>query len=366
MRSAVAAFASLLLVLTPAAAGSQSESAPEAGTDSGVEAERGEHAVILLYHHVSRDTPPSTSVSPERFEDHLEFLEAGGYRVWPLQRLLAAVYDGAAELPPDVVAITFDDAYESVLGEAHPRLAARGWPYTVFVNTDAVDAGHSPYLGWDELRRLADAGVAIENHSAAHGHMAAPRGDESRAEWEARVDADLARAHRRISEEVGSSPEVFAYPYGEDSPALAGRVGDDYRFALVQRSGAIGPGTDPLAIPRFPMATGFSTIERLELAVRSRPLPVEETETRAVGDRGDIRWIRLRLDADGFRLDSLGCFSGSGDRLPVEIRSSDPIVVGIDVADVGRAGRNKVNCTAPAADGSGDFYWYSFQWLVRS
>lgn len=366
MRRAIAALSLLLLGLASPAACCAADSRSPGPIRSAVDSGRAGHAVILLYHHVSRDTPASTSVTPQRFDEHLEFLDAGGYRVWPLQRVLAAVYDGAEALPPDVVVITFDDAYESVLAEAHPRLASRGWPYTIFVNTDAVDAGHSPYLSWDELRGLAEDGAAIGNHSAAHGHMAAPRGDESRAEWQARVDADLARAQRRIREEIGSPPQVFAYPYGEDSPALAERVGDDYRFALVQRSGAIGPGTDPLAIPRFPMATGFSTIDRLELAVRSRPLPVDGTETRTTGDRGDIEWLRLRLGEGGFRLDALGCFSGGGDRLPVEVRSSDPTVVGIDVAGVGRAGRNKVNCTSPAADGSGDFYWYSFQWLVEA
>ena len=32
------------------------------------------HGVILVYHHVSASTPPSTSISPEDFERHLEYL----------------------------------------------------------------------------------------------------------------------------------------------------------------------------------------------------------------------------------------------------------------------------------------------------
>lgn len=323
-----------------------------------------DHAVILLYHHVSADTPASTSVSPEQFEGHLDALESGGYRVWPLPRVLAAVYDQAEPLPPDVVTITFDDAYASVFSEARPRLRARGWPYSVFVNTDAIDAGHSPYMDWDDLRTLEEEGVTIGNHSAAHGHMATPQSDESKSAWRERVETDVDQAHRRLAEEIGQPPEIFAYPYGEDSPALAGVVGERYRWALAQRSGPVGPLTDPLSIPRFPLATGFASLDRLTLAIRSRPLPVRRFETRADGRGGDIDWIRLTLDSGGYRAGQLGCFSGAGDALSVEREAGEAAVIRIDVDGIGRAGRNKVNCTAPASDDSGDFYWYSYQWLI--
>jgi peptidoglycan/xylan/chitin deacetylase (PgdA/CDA1 family) len=322
------------------------------------------HAVILLYHHVAVDTPASTSVTPERFEAHLDWLAREQYRVWPLERLLAAVIDGAEPVPEDVVAITFDDAYESVHDAAAPRLAARGWPYTVFVNTDAIDAGHAPYMGWAQLRELAGRGAEIGNHSAAHGHMARPRDDESRAAWRERIRADIGRSHERIAEEIGREPGVFAYPYGEDSPELAELVGERYPWALVQRSGAAGPLTDPLAVPRFPMATGFASLDRLALAARSRPLPVRDVETGGRGERGDLAWIRLTLAADGFSVARLACFSAGGDALDLDVESGPPDRVRIDVAGIGRPGRNKVNCTAPADDGSGTFYWYAHQWLV--
>ena len=190
---------------------------------------------------------------------------------------------GAEDIPERVVALTFDDAYESVYTEAYPRLSERGWPYTVFANTDAIDAGHSPYMSWAKLRELAEDHVAIENHSAAHAHMSRPEPGESERDWRRRVRADIQKAHGRIAEEIGTAPELFAYPYGEDSPALAEVVAEDHEYGLAQRSGPVGPLTDPLSIPRFPMATGFASLDRLELAVRSRPLPVSETKTRPAG-----------------------------------------------------------------------------------
>ena len=326
------------------------------------------HAVILLYHHVSEKTPASTSVTPTQFEQHLDFLVEHDYRVLPLERVLDAVLKEAEDIPERVVAVTFDDAYESIYTEAHPRLSARGWPYTVFANTDAIDSGHSPYMSWAKLRELAEDGVAIGNHSAGHAHMSRPEAGESERDWRRRVRADIQKAHGRIAEEIGTAPELFAYPYGEDSPALAEVVAEDHEYGLAQRSGPVGPLTDPLSIPRFPMATGFASLDRLELAVRSRPLPVSETNTRPAGSRGngDLNRIDLKIEAGGFRAGQLNCFAGSGQRLETSMDGTGPYRVTIDVAVVGTPGRNKINCTAPAADGSGDFYWFSWQWLVES
>jgi len=328
-------------------------------------AARSDHGVILLYHHVSGETPASTSVTPERFEAHLDYLEENDFEVWSLYRLLAAALDGEETVPDNVVAITFDDAYESVYSEAWPGLRERGWPFAVFVNTDAVDAGHSPYMDWDQLRTLYENGVTIGNHSASHGHLIARSDGESRSEWAARVRQDIERADRRIVEEIGVEPDLFAYPYGEDSKALAELVGERHDFALAQRSGAVGRHTDRLSVPRFPMASGFDGMDRFALAVDSRPLPVLESRPSPPGDgvRGPLDSLRLRLAEGDYREGQIACFSSSGKRLDTTLEEGAPHRLEIEVERLGSTGRNKINCTAPAADGSGDYFWHAYQWV---
>lgn len=323
------------------------------------------HGVVLLYHHVSEATPPSTSVTPERFEAHLNYLEEHDFEVWPLTRLLKAAVRGEETLPDKVVAITFDDAYESVHAEAWPRLRARGWPFAVFVNTDAVDAGHSPYMSWQQLGELAEDGVIIGNHSASHGHLIARAEGESGAEWAARVAADIERAGRRISDEIGADSGLFAYPFGEDSAELAGLVDEHHDFGLAQRSGAVGPTTDALSLPRFPMAEGFDDLDRFSLAVHSRPLPVVKARPSPPGDgvRGPIERVYLTLADGGYRRGQLACYLSRGERLATTLETGPPHRLEIAVEGRGASGRNKINCTAPAADGSGDYFWYAFQWV---
>lgn len=326
---------------------------------------RADHAVVLLYHHVSEKTPGSTSVTPEQFESHLEYLEDNGFEVWPLARVLETLLDEKRGVPDNVVAITFDDAYESVYDEALPRLSRRDWPFTVFVNTDAVDAGHDPYLDWARLRELHEKGVAIENHSATHAHLLKRESGETRADWQERVRADIERAHARIEAEVGRAPRLFAYPYGEDSAALAEMVGEFYDHALVQRSGAAGAHTDPLAVPRFPMATGFDGMDRFAMAVNARALPVGDVDPDPPGDgvREPIDRLQLTLFDNGYRKGGISCFSGAGERLDIDLVEGDPGGIRINLGGHGAPGRNKINCTAPAADGSGDYYWYAYQWV---
>ena len=107
---------------------------------------------VLLYHHVSDETPGSTSVSPATFEAHLQLIKEEGYEVVPVSRIVDALVNGS-EMDSRWVAITFDDAYESVGSTAAPMLAERGWPFTVFISTDFVDDGYGLYLSWDALRR---------------------------------------------------------------------------------------------------------------------------------------------------------------------------------------------------------------------
>ena len=52
------------------------------------------HGVILVYHHVSVSTPPSTSISPADFERHLEYLEQNNFNVIPLDKMLTTLRAG--------------------------------------------------------------------------------------------------------------------------------------------------------------------------------------------------------------------------------------------------------------------------------
>ncbi|HEU0304987.1 MAG TPA: polysaccharide deacetylase family protein [Gaiellaceae bacterium] len=102
-----------------------------------------ELAVVLSFHGVVRrvdDTAIQVNhVDLEAFARIVERVRAQ-YEVVTLDDVAAAVR-GEAPLPERAAALTFDDAYRSVLEVADPLLSEHGLPYAVFVPSRLVDAG---------------------------------------------------------------------------------------------------------------------------------------------------------------------------------------------------------------------------------
>lgn len=312
-----------------------------------------DHAVILLYHHISQETPPSTSVTPERFTAHLDYLEDNGFVVMPLQSLLEQALEGGP-LPDNAVAITFDDAYQSVFTEAAPRLAARDWPFTVFLASQPLDDQVPGYMSWQQARELLAMGASIGGHSHSHDYLARRRPGESESQWLQRAEREVDRNLQRIVAELAIEVESFAFPFGEYTPGIKQVLHDRQLYGLAQQSGALGQFTDPLQIPRFPMSTGQDDLQRLGLAVNSRPLPVVEEHENG-------GWLQITL-GDSAEPPVVSCFSASGERIPVKRPQQRTYRIELPRT---RTGRNKVNCTAPTGEKSGEFYWYSYLWLGR-
>ncbi|MFN2289344.1 MAG: polysaccharide deacetylase family protein [Chromatocurvus sp.] len=324
-----------------------------------------DHGVILMYHHVDAATPASTSVTPAQFRNHLDYIEDNGFRVVSLSDLLRGIYH-SGDVPEHAVAITFDDAYASVYREALPELMSRDMPFTVFVATAAVDQDHANSLSWQQLQQLAASGLATFGaHSVTHDHLL--RGSEhaiSQA-WVARAAAEIDGSVERLAQQLpGAFIQAFAYPFGEYSGALQSLVASRGLYGLAQQSGALGAGTPATAIPRFPMATGFDSTDRLATALNARPLPVAQVrhgDTLIPEGRTPPSTLRFDLVADErFRRDALACYSTEGEALDVG-READEVTVKLPPL---RAGRNKINCTAPSIGQQGEFFWYSQQWIV--
>ena len=306
-------------------------------------------AVVLLYHHVSSDTPPSTSVSPGAFLAHLEYLQEQNFAVLHLTDILAAMRNGTP-LPKKTVAITFDDAYQSVHDTAMPMLAARGWPFTVFVNTEATSTSSSLYMDWGDLRRVLAAGGDVQNHSHRHGYLAYPVAGETPEAWRDRVLEDIEIAQSLIQTHLGTTPTLFAYPYGEYSPGLEKLVEASALMGIGQHSGAVGAQSDFFAIPRHPFYAGADGLERFKTRVHTEPLYI------TVKPKGPMRvrpTSRVTLHLEAAELDKVSCFF-DGRAVNIE---------GDQLRDLGPFAkrRTKLNCTKSL--GAGRFQWWSYLFI---
>jgi peptidoglycan/xylan/chitin deacetylase (PgdA/CDA1 family) len=93
--------------------------------------------------------PWSLCVSPEHFEGHLQAIREWGTPL-QLDELIDRLTSGT--LPPNAVALTFDDGYASILSQARPLLEQYEVPATMFVPTAAL--AQEREFWWDELERI--------------------------------------------------------------------------------------------------------------------------------------------------------------------------------------------------------------------
>ena len=320
-------------------------------------------AVILLYHHVSTTTPLSTSVTPETLKKHLDYLKNNGFTVLPLTTILSTLKQ-KKELPPKSIAITFDDAYDSILHNALPLLKEKGYAFTVFVNTQSVLGSYKNILTWDELKILQKNKGTIANHTSNHPHMVRYLKDESKKEWESRIKLEITKAQKLLKEKLGVSNNLFAYPYGEYNKDVQNILQDIGYIGLAQQSGAIGQTLNTLEIPRFPMATNYSNMKRFATSVNSKQLPVKNVKIGMkilLQNETSEHFFSFELLKGDYRKEQLACYSSSGEKL---LLSLNDMKVNIRLPSWS-VGRKKINCTAPSKTQKGVFYWYSQLWLIK-
>ena len=317
------------------------------------------NAAILLYHHVSSSTPASTSISPEAFKSHMEYLDAH-HTVVSLQDVVSAIQHNST-LPENAVAITFDDGYANILDNAHPILADLGFPYTVFINPDEIGVGPKQ-LTWEQVIAMHNDGVVFANHTLDHLHML--NGEQAMGEraWLEKVWQNVESAEKKIEDKLDISLKYLAYPFGEYNTALANKLKAEGYIGFGQHSGAVGLSSDMQALPRFPAAGPYANLATLKTKLNSLAMPVTQSSHKdpRMTTRNLSSPISLTIDSDDVRLTQVNCFFG-GD--PIET-SLEENVLTFTLDETLPVGRSRVNCTAPSNAQSGRYYWYSTPFFV--
>lgn len=209
-------------------------------------------SVAVLAYHAIDDSDSVLSVSPSTFAEHMRILQSLRVRVVGLEQLM--------DPPPsqrktdDLVAITFDDGFESVYRHAFPVLQRHGFPATVFLVTDYCGRSNAwpgqppwvpeaPLLGWPAVREMAEHGIGFGSHSRTHPDLTRLRPPD--------VHDELIVSKKIIEDHTGQPVETLAYPYGAHDRRLRELARTHYAIACTADLGYVGPGADPAAIPRL-------------------------------------------------------------------------------------------------------------------
>ena len=324
--------------------------------------------VVLQYHHVSKQTPKSTSIDPALYRAHLKHLEDKKFDIVDILQLKKWLERGDA-LPDRAVVITFDDGYKSVYTTAYPELKKRGWPFTVFVNTKAHDEKNPHFMSWDQLREMTKYGAVIANHTDSHPHLIRQQSYESYQQWQSRRLAEVEFAEKRIKKELGEGHKLFAYPYGEYDQKLQANLKRMGFLAFGQQSGPISKASSHQALPRFAFGGVYGDLSDFATKVNSLPFP--ESRIKVSNSNGKVLEDPLLPEGEGkpvlriasplmAYIEQVACYASGQGKIKSEIRG------GTLVAYANRPlppGRSRYNCTAHA--GAGRYYWHSQLFIRR-
>jgi biofilm PGA synthesis lipoprotein PgaB len=323
------------------------------------------HLTILQYHHVSTATPASTSISPEQFTRHLDWLGENDFNVMALPEALNILRtDGA--LPDKTVAITFDDGYLDNFQTAFPILRERNLPFTVFINPEPHDAGRKSWASWEQLNEMAAHGATIANHTNSHLFMVRPNVGENNKAWLQRLRVEVEYAESRIQAKTGQSHKILAYPYGESNKDVRELIEDLGFVALGQQSGAVWAGSDFVDLPRFPLSGVYASMNSFQTKMQSLPMavdsarPLSRSKDNTLDSDETLPVLRLQLANKSQVV--LNCFASGQDAINVDYKGAG--LYEIQAKEALPKGRSRYNCTH-ASDAPGRYFWYSFAWIKR-
>ncbi|WP_338519417.1 polysaccharide deacetylase family protein [Alteromonas gracilis] len=280
------------------------------------------NAVILLYHHVSTQTPASTSISPSKFKEHMVYLKEN-HAVVSLQEVVNALKN-KTPLPDKAVAITFDDGYANILENAHPVLTELGFPYTIFINPGEIGVGPKQ-LTWEQVESMRNEGVSFANHTMDHLHMLNNMQSMGQKAWLENVWQNVEEAQKQLDSRLAIGTQYLAYPFGEYNQTLEQQLKKHGYIGFGQHSGAVGPYSSMQALPRFPAAGPYANLSSLKTKLNSLAMPVKSSSVTdpQLKTRSLDNPVRLTIESEDMRVSQVTCFFG-GD--PIETSVEDNTV----------------------------------------
>ena len=311
-------------------------------------------AVIFMYHKFDVPKYPSTNITLDQFKSHLKEFSLPKYTVLSLDYIIDTIINNG-ELPENSIAITVDDADKSFLNVGWPKLKKLGFPVTLFVNTSTIVKNNKNYLNWDEIRQLKNEGVSIGAHSHTHDHLP----DLSFVE----IKKEIELSNKIFLKEIGITPSLFAYPYGETNNQII-KLLKEYKFkaAFGQHSGVLNETSNFYYLPRFSLNEKYGNIDRIKFTIQTKGLGVYDF----IPDNPQIfenpPYIGFSL-LDLSLAQQINCFIfDNKGQVESEIFKFNERIE-IRLKRKLEKGRSRLNCTAK--DKSGSWRWFGHQFYLQ-
>ena len=295
-----------------------------------------------MYHRFGESKYPSTNTTKEQLEAHLSYLTEKNFDFIFAKDLLKP-----ETLSKKTISITVDDAYLSFYEVGLPIFEKFNIPVTLFLNTENV--GGNNYMSWIQLQDTLTRGVDIQNHTHSHSSLSALSVEE--------ITNEIEKSQALIFDNLGIVPNLFAYPFGENSFKAQTIVSNYFDAAFGQHSGAFSID-QKYYIPRFPLNENYGSLDRIRDAANA--LPFLNASLQPSDPFLNPASTRFVLSIEG-GVQNVNCFvsdfEGSIGKTLTVLENN--LLIELDRMPI--KGRLRFNCTKV----DNGVYWYGYQYLIN-
>ena len=211
---------------------------------------------ILTYHSID-DSESVISVSAQKFEKQIRYLNKKGYQTLSLSKAVDYLTQGIT-LPRKNFIITFDDGYRNNYTEVLPILKKYNFTATIFLTTGHCGKinnwpnQHSsipelPMLSWEEVNEMVNYGIEFGAHTQKHANLTYVSRDLARKE--------IMNSKDEIEKRIEKPVKLFSYPFGAYNKIVKDIVRKNFIGAISNKPGKINANSDVYALERI-NATG--------------------------------------------------------------------------------------------------------------
>ena len=173
---------------------------------------------------------------------------------------------------------------------------------------------------------------------------------------------ELTISNKRFIDEIGSRPEIFAYPYGEYNLEVLKQIkSQGFQAAFGQHSGVAHISSGIFELPRFAMNENYGDLTRLKLATNALPIIIQDISP-------EDNFLKVNPPNFGFTLSSeikpmraVKCFASNG--IITNTKRIGKFRIEVRLEEKFPNARGRVNCTMAAKDGR--WRWFGKQFVTK-
>ncbi len=311
--------------------------------------------IALMYHRFNENKYPSTNIRNEVFIEHLNEINRLGIEFINFKKFEDVI---KGNIEKNYLLLTIDDAFESFYLNAWPILVKKKIPFIIFVSTREI--GKHGYMTWEQIREIEKSElVTIGNHSHSHEYL---------IDWENNeIISDLKTSIKIFKKEIGYSPKIFSYPFGEYSISLKNIVSElNFEFAFGQHSGVIDLTKDFLQLPRFPINEKYGELERFKSILKTLPFPYKNItpENRYIKNEDDNPpLVKINFFENLIDIQNVNCYSNEGGvwkKSEIKFVNKNELMILLKEKFVSERGR--INCSL--MEEGGKWRWLGIQYVI--